>query len=75
MVLNKGVYPTMITPYKKENKIDYHNVEKLVSWYADNRCDGIFAVCQSSEMLFLSLKERVELATKVVQCAQKGLTK
>lgn len=72
MTLNKGVYPTMITPYTKENKIDYDNVERLVNWYTDNRCDGIFAVCQSSEMSFLSLKERIELAAKVVQCAQKA---
>lgn len=72
MKLNSGVYPTMITPYTEEGKIDYDGVEKLVDFYIRNKCDGIFAVCQSSEMLFLSLKERTELAKKVVECAKKA---
>lgn len=66
-----GVYPTMITPYNKENEIDFEAVEKIVDWYADNKCDGVFAVCQSSEMNYLSLKERILLAEKTVKCAKK----
>ena len=72
MILNKGVYPTMITPYTKDCKIDYEGVEKLVDFYIKNECDGIFAVCQSSEMLFLSLKERVELAKATLTAAKKA---
>ncbi len=72
MKLNRGVYPTMITPYTKDGKIDFEGVEKLVNFYIKNECDGIFAVCQSSEMLYLSLAERVALAKKVVACAKKA---
>lgn len=68
--MRSGIYPTMITPYK-EGKIDYDGVKKLVDWYYENGCDGIFAVCQSSEMWHLGLDERVELA-KAVQTAAKG---
>jgi 4-hydroxy-tetrahydrodipicolinate synthase len=57
-----GVWPTMITPYTKENKIDYSCLEELIEWYIRKGVDGLFAVCQSSEMFFLSLEERVELA-------------
>lgn len=71
MILSKGVYPTMITPYGSDHKIDYEGVEQLVEWYIRHHCDGIFAVCQSSEMHFLSLKERIELASKTVQTAKK----
>lgn len=63
-----GVYPTMITPYKN-GEIDYGAVKKLVDWYIEKGCNGIFAVCQSSEMAFLSLKERIKLAETVVRQA------
>ncbi|MDO4618117.1 MAG: dihydrodipicolinate synthase family protein [Clostridia bacterium] len=72
MIYN-GIYPTMITPYR-DGKIDFKNVEKLVSWYIENGCHGIFAVCQSSEMNFLSLKERKELAKKVVEFSEGKLS-
>ncbi len=66
--IQSGIYPTMITPYKN-GRIDYQAVEKLVAWYKEKGCTGIFAVCQSSEMNFLSLKERKELAKRVVEFA------
>ncbi len=58
-----GIWPTMVTPFTYDNKIDYASVERLIDWYEKRSVDGIFAVCQSSEMFFLSLEERVELAT------------
>ena len=54
-----GVFPTMVTPYTKEGKVDYEGVQALVEWYWKKGCDGIFAVCQSSEIFFLTLEERV----------------
>lgn len=56
-----GIYPTMITPYTTDNKIDYNAVEQLLAWYAERGVDGIFAICQSSEIFFLSFEERLEL--------------
>ena len=44
-----GVWPVMLTPYTEDNKIDYPALEKLTEWYFENDCDGLFAVCQSSE--------------------------
>lgn len=64
-----GVYPTMITPYKN-GEIDYNAVEKLVEWYWKEGCDGIFAACQSSEIMFLSLDERVKLTRTVISKAK-----
>ena len=61
-----GVYPTMITPYK-DGKIDYETCEKLVEWYWNMGCDGIFAACQSSEIFYLSLEERVLLVRTVLK--------
>lgn len=66
--IKKGIYPTMITPYKN-GEIDFDAVEKLTEWYIKEGCQGVFAVCQSSEMQFLSLKERVKLAKAVVEAS------
>lgn len=56
-----GAYPTMITPYTKDGEVDYETAKKYVQWYHANGCDGIFAVCQSSEIFFLSVEEREKL--------------
>ncbi|MBE6633933.1 MAG: dihydrodipicolinate synthase family protein [Ruminococcaceae bacterium] len=68
--VQRGVYPTMITPYTKNGEIDYHAVDSLVEWYWEQGCDGIFAACQSSEIMFLSLEERVKLTGAVVKKAK-----
>ncbi len=71
MIGKKKIYPTMITPYKKDGSIDYDAVRKLTAWYWENGCEGAFAVCLSSEMPYLSLEERVELARTVVDEGRK----
>lgn len=64
-----GVWPTMITPFNEKNEIDYSALENLIEWYIKNGVDGLFAVCQSSEMFFLSLEERLKLAAFVLEKA------
>ena len=63
----RGVFPTMITPFTEENRIDFDAVDELVDYYAANGCAGIFAVCQSSEMAFLSREEKRQLVRRVVK--------
>ena len=60
-----GVWPTMITPFTDEGKIDFPSVETVVNWYIEQGCAGIFAVCQSSEMFFLSPQEKIDIAACV----------
>ena len=62
-----GVYPTMITPYRKNGTVDDTAVETLTEWYWKRGCDGIFADCQSSEIQFLTLDERVNILHTVMQ--------
>ncbi|MCL2517866.1 MAG: dihydrodipicolinate synthase family protein [Oscillospiraceae bacterium] len=69
--ITNGVWVTMITPFTKDSKIDYSAVEALVEWYISKNVDGIFAVCQSSEMFFLSFEERFELAKFVIETVNK----
>ncbi|UJQ94322.1 dihydrodipicolinate synthase family protein [Mariluticola halotolerans] len=57
-----GIIPVMLTPFDDEGKIDWTGLEALIEWYIANGSNALFAVCQSSEMQFLSVEERVELA-------------
>jgi len=68
-----GVWPTMITPFTNSNKIDYSGLEELIEWYLKANVDGLFAVCQSSEMFYLSLDEREELARFIVKKVKKRI--
>ena len=57
----KHVMVTMITPYEADGSVSLQTAERYVDWYAEKGCTGIFAICQSSEIFFLSLEERVAL--------------
>ena len=61
-----GCWPTMITPFTEDNKVDYKAIKAVTDWYIDKGCDGIFAVCQSSEMFFLSEQEKIDIAKAVL---------
>lgn len=63
----EGIVPVMLTPFSEDGTIDYASLEKLVEWYLSKGSDALFAVCQSSEMQFLSLKERSALGKFVVK--------
>lgn len=60
--IDSGVWPTMLTPFTEDNRIDWVSLERLINWYIDQGVHGLFAVCQSSEMFHLTLEERVEVA-------------
>lgn len=60
--INSGVWPTMITLFNDDNKIDYPAMKRLIDWYIEKDVSGLFAVCQSSEMFFMSKNERVLLS-------------
>lgn len=72
--INKGVYPTMITPFTDDNKIDYNGVKELLKWYEKKGVDGIFAICQSSEIFFLSFHERLELIKFIMANKPQGMS-
>lgn len=51
----------MITPFTDDNRIDYGSLERLLYWYWERGVTGVFAICQSSEIFFLSTKEKKSL--------------
>lgn len=68
--IKNGIWPTMITPYTTYNKIDYEALEKMIEWYIEKDSDGLFSVCQSSEMFYLDQDERTSLARFVKEHAK-----
>jgi 4-hydroxy-tetrahydrodipicolinate synthase len=69
MEMVDGVWPTMVTAFTDQDTLDEKATEALVEWYVQRGVVGLFAVCQSSEMFFLSLEERLRLAQMVVRYA------
>tara|TARA_B100000497_G_C7612046_1_gene367577 strand:+ start:115 stop:1038 length:924 start_codon:yes stop_codon:yes gene_type:complete len=61
-----GIVPVMLTPFNDVGQVDYEGLANLTEWYLNNGADALFAVCQSSEMQFLSLQERLKIARFVV---------
>lgn len=62
-----GVWPTMLTLFADDGRVDYNGLEKLIEWYIRAGVDGIFAMCQSSEMFYLSPEEKKEITAFVVK--------
>lgn len=68
------IFTTMITPFGKDGSVDLDTALRYVDWYYENGLDGIFAICQSSEIFFLDLRERIEL-NRAVYARAKELEK
>lgn len=64
--IHSGVWPTMITAFHDDNTLDFKTTARLCDWFVEHGCAGVFAVCQSSEMRFLSEREKLDLAKCVV---------
>ena len=71
--IKSGVYPTMVTPFTDDNKIDFNGVKQILDWYAAKGTDGIFAICQSSEIFYLSFEERLELIKFIMANKPEGM--
>ena len=52
-----GMWPVMLTPLQQNGDVDYPALEELINWYIKEGSSGLFAVCQSSEMFYLSMEE------------------
>ena len=67
MKISHGIYPTMLVAYTPEGQIDYPAMEELIEWYIKEGVHGIFALCQSTEIVYLSLEERLQLGKFVME--------
>ena len=59
----------LLTPMNENRSIDWATYERYVDWQLQHKPQGLFAVCGTSEMKWLTLDERLELARRAVQRA------
>lgn len=65
-----GVWPTMIAAFDANGALDFEANKAITNYLINKGSNGLFAVCQSSEMFMLSTEEKVALATCVVEAAE-----
>lgn len=65
----RGVYSLVLTPFHEDRSIDYNVYEEYVQFQAATGTQHLFAVCGSSEMMELTLDERLNCATLAVKNA------
>lgn len=64
-----GVISLLLTPFQEDGTIDWNAYDAYVDWQLSHRPTGLFGVCGSSEMMWLTPEERVDLARRAVQRA------
>ena len=64
-----GVYALLLTPFHEDGSIDWTAYDQYLDWQLAQEPDGLFAVCGSSEMRWLTLEERLELARRAAERA------
>ena len=61
MKLQGGIIPTMLVAYDTSGAVDLGAQSALLDWYLEQGVHGMFAVCQSTEMFFLSMEEKLAI--------------
>lgn len=64
-----GVTVAMITPFTKDNKVNYEGIEQLTDMLIDKGVNCLYPCGTTGEMLRLSLEERMKVAETVVKRA------
>jgi len=64
-----GVFSLLLTPFQPNGAIDWASYAAYVDWQLASEPAGLFAVCGSSEMQWLTLDERLALARRAVELA------
>lgn len=65
----RGVVSLLLTPFDADRSIDWRAYDSYVDWQLAQQPHGLFAVCGSSEMKWLTRQERIELAQRAVNRA------
>ncbi|WP_158555886.1 dihydrodipicolinate synthase family protein [Peribacillus glennii] len=68
-IQHEGVFSLMLTPFKQNLEIDWKTYDEYVDWQLAAKPHGLFAVCGSSEMKWLTLEERLMLSQQTVNRA------
>jgi len=62
----------MVTPFKEDLQVDYEALPALLHWYEERGVAGVFAICQSSEIFYLSFEERLQILREIMNKRKPG---
>ncbi len=65
--LPQGIWSVMLTAFHDDKSIDLDGLKHLTDFYLQHGCDGLFAACSSSEVMFLSKEEIITLCRETVK--------
>lgn len=65
-----GSMVAMVTPMKRDGRLDYEALERLVAFHAENGTDAIVAVGTTGESPTLSTREHAEYLERVIELAR-----
>jgi 4-hydroxy-tetrahydrodipicolinate synthase len=57
----------MVTPFKDDLQVDLPALEPLLRWYEARGVAGVFAICQSSEIFYMSFAERLQILREILR--------
>jgi 4-hydroxy-tetrahydrodipicolinate synthase len=69
MKIFAGTWPTVVTPYQADLKVDFGAYRELIEWYIAHGVGGLYANCLSSEMFHLDNDERLLLVSEATKTA------
>lgn len=67
MKVFKGSIVALVTPFTKDDKVDYEKLKELVHFHLENETDGIVALGTTAETPTLTENEKEEIARLVIK--------
>jgi N-acetylneuraminate lyase len=71
MIRFQGVWPALVTPFTKDNKINTSVINDLVDHFLDKNVDGFYVCGSTGQGLFQSVQERKLVTETVVERVNK----
>ncbi|MCU6709134.1 dihydrodipicolinate synthase family protein [Paenibacillus sp. J5C_2022] len=65
----EGVFSLLLTPFHENGEVNWQAYDRYVEWQLERKPHGLFGVCGSSEMKWLTLEEREQLASRAAKLA------
>lgn len=67
--LARGAWPVMLTGFHTDGSIDFKATSQIADYLIKLGANGLFTVCMSSEMHFMNMQEKRDLAKCVIDAA------
>ncbi|MEI0566437.1 4-hydroxy-tetrahydrodipicolinate synthase [Brachyspira pulli] len=71
MSLFEGAGVALITPFTKDNQVNYTKLEELIEFQIANKTDAIIAAGTTAESATLTAEERMEVIKFCIECTKK----